>query len=200
VIEFIESNHHSPTERLNIVLGLAAAPDEESPFAELDALYRQLFSAIASVNVKNVLEILSVLFLAEFVEKSPRAIEHFLHHDPGAVRIILSDLHSAFGLPEEDEEPIRVFHASLIDFLLDRARSGDYHIDAKAAHASITKRLLESIMQDTGSPSFHKIFYIILTDLSELNNRFSRTARPLVSLSELGINTRASPGFLRIQP
>jgi hypothetical protein len=58
------------------------------------------------------------------------------------------------GLPEEDDGPIRIFHASLIDFLLDRARSGDYYIDINAAHASITRRLLKSITQETGCPSF----------------------------------------------
>ena len=176
VVEFIESPHHSPEERLNIVFGLAATPDEESPFAELDALYRQIFSAVANFNIKDILEALSIFFLvdAKCIEKSPRAIERFLSFSPGRVRIILSDLHSAVGLPEEDDGPIRVFHASLIDFLLDRARSGDYYIDVYAAHASITRRLIKSMMQRKGSPSFD-IILIYYSDIhpSELDHRFS---------------------------
>jgi len=65
VTEFIGSHHHSPAERLDIVFGLAATPDEELPFAELDALYHQMFSAVATVNVKDTLEVLSILFLAD---------------------------------------------------------------------------------------------------------------------------------------
>ena len=160
VVEFIESPHHSPEERLNIVFGLAATPDEESPFAELDALYRQIFSAVASFNVKDILEALSIFFLADsmIVKKSPRDIERFLSFSPGRVQIILSDLHSVIGLPEEDNGPIRVFHASLIDFLLDRARSGDFYIDAEAVHASITRRLFKSIMRGEGFISCRLIF------------------------------------------
>jgi len=173
VVEFIESPHHSPEERLNIVFGLAATSDEESPFAELDVLYRQIFSAVAKFNVKDTLEALSIYFLtdAECVEKSPRAIERFLSFSPGRVRIILSDLHSAVGLPEEDDGPIRVFHASLIDFLLDPARSGDYYIDVNAAHASITRRLIKSITQGKGSPSCHiMLIYYSDTHLSKLDH------------------------------
>ena len=176
VAEFIESPHHSPEERLNIVFGLAATPNEESPFMELDALYRQIFSAVANFNVKDTLEVLSIFFLVdtECIEKSPRAIERFLSFSPGRVRIILSDLHSTVGLPEEDDGPIRVFHASLIDFLLDPARSGDYYIDVKAAHASITRHLIKSIMQGKGSPLYHIILiYYSDTHLSKLDHRFS---------------------------
>ena len=176
VVEFIDSPHHSPEERLNIVFGLAAPPDEESPFAELDAFYRQIFSAVANFNVKDILEVLSILFLAdaECIEKSPRAIERFLSFSPGRVRIILSDLHSAVGLPEEDAGPIRVFHASLIDFLLDPARSGDYHIDVKVTHASITRRLIKSITQGKGSPSCHIILiYYSDTHLRKFDYPFS---------------------------
>lgn len=75
VIKFIKSHHHSPEERLDIVFELAATPDQESPFAELDSFYRQMFSAVATVN--DTLEVFSILFLAdaEYVENSPRAIE-----------------------------------------------------------------------------------------------------------------------------
>ena len=94
VVEFIES----PTP---IVFGLAASRDEESPFAELDALYRQIFTAVANFNLKDILEALSIFFLADAkcVKKSPRNIERFLPgpFSPGRVRITLSDLHSEIG-------------------------------------------------------------------------------------------------------
>ena len=81
--------------------GLAASRDEESPFAELDALYRQIFTAVANFNLKDILEALSIFFLADAkcVKKSPRNIERFLPgpFSPGRVRITLSDLHSEIG-------------------------------------------------------------------------------------------------------
>ncbi|KIM47081.1 hypothetical protein M413DRAFT_269136 [Hebeloma cylindrosporum] len=201
VIEFIESHHHSPEERLNIVFGLAPTPDKDTPFTELDALYRQIFHSVPNFNVKDILEVLAVFFLAdaECVEKSPRGIERFLSLSPGRVRILLGDLHSAVGLPEEDDGPIGVFHASLIDFLLDCTRSGEYYIDVKAAHASITRRLLMSIMEGKGFPSYHPIFmYYSDPYFSKLNHPFPRTARLLLSLSEVGLNPRAPPQSLRI--
>jgi len=174
VIEFIESRDHSPEERLNTVFRLPATPDEDSPFAELDALYHEILSSVANIKVKDMLETLSVLFLvdAECVEKSPRAIERFLSFSPGRVGIILSDLHSAFGLPEGGDGPIRVFHASLIDFLLDRTRSGNYYIDVNAAHASITRHLLKSIMQEKGAPWRVILIHYADINLSELDHRF----------------------------
>jgi hypothetical protein len=175
VVEFVESRRHSPEDRLNTVFGLAATPDKESPFAELDALYREIFSAVADFNVKDIIEVLSIFFLAdaECVEKSPRAIERFLSFTPGRVRVILSDLHSVVGLPEEDDGPIRVFHASLIDFLLDRAQSEVYRIDVKAAHASITRRLIKSIMQGKGSSCHIILICYSDTYLSEFDHPFS---------------------------
>jgi len=63
---------------------------------------------------------------------------------PGELQITLSDLHSiiAIPLPQGNDNGIRylrLFHASLGDFLLDKARSGRLFIDVQDAHAHFAR-------------------------------------------------------------
>ncbi|KDR67161.1 hypothetical protein GALMADRAFT_80093 [Galerina marginata CBS 339.88] len=59
VVKFISSSHHQPHLRLDIVLGLRPA-DRDMPFAELDALYRQILSSAEDHEL--VLHILALHF------------------------------------------------------------------------------------------------------------------------------------------
>ena len=148
VLKFIESPKHRPQDRLNIILGISGAEDD-SPFAELDALYRQIFSKV--IDVDKLRDVLSVILLATHVPKSQVAIEEFLSYSPGTVDILLSDLSSiiALPLPEEADRQleIKVLHASLTDFLYDRSRSVDMFVDVEAAHAFIAIRLMHRFKQ-----------------------------------------------------
>jgi len=84
---------------------LAATLDEESPYTELDALYRQMFSAVTTVNVKDILEIIFFFWWTPNTLKNP--------HVPGGplsdfLPIILSNPQYAVVLLEEDDGPIRL--------------------------------------------------------------------------------------------
>ncbi|KAK1233274.1 hypothetical protein PQX77_003566 [Marasmius sp. AFHP31] len=65
---------------------------------------------------------------AQMVPNSAIAIEEFLGLGQGEVTALLSGLHSILHIPEDRGEGVYVLHASFTDFLLDRNRSGDYHV------------------------------------------------------------------------
>jgi len=146
VLKFIESPKHRPQDRLNIIFGISAA-ENDAPFAELDALYLQIFSTV--IDTDKLRDVFSVILLATHIPKTQVAIEEFLSYSSGTVDILLSDLSSviALPLPEEADGQIQILHASLTDFLYDRSRSADMFINVEAAHALIAIRLMHRFKQ-----------------------------------------------------
>lgn len=148
VIKYIESRRHLPPDRLQIVLGLSD-PGNDTPFAELDALYNHILSSVFDVD--KVIK-LSMILIFWRSPKRPLMIEEFLFCRPGEIDIILSDLHSLIVLPplEEERGELHMSHASLGDFLRDRSRSGRFFIDGGVANAEILRLLLKHLIQDKG--------------------------------------------------
>ena len=142
VMKFVESPRHQPTERLNMILGLQPT-GTSMPFAELDALYIHIFSAVSDIEA--VIKVFEILLLFQPLSGRPiDEVEKFLCLIPGELQITLSDLHSiiAVPLPQGNDNVIRylrLFHASLGDFLLDKARSGRLFIDVQDAHAHFAR-------------------------------------------------------------
>ncbi|KAF9567431.1 hypothetical protein CPC08DRAFT_746953 [Agrocybe pediades] len=154
VMRFIEAYDHMPPERLRIIFSAAPVAGNESPFAELDALYLRIFSAVPTHNVENVLDIMSILLLTPGVEMTPSQLSDFLAYNPGEVYAILTALHSLIAIPSADDGPGRhlyTFHASLSDFLLDRSRSGLFYIDKPRAYAKLTKLSLKQFTSPNGT-------------------------------------------------
>lgn len=125
-----------------MILGLQPT-GSNMPFAELDALYRHIFLTVANIEaVINVFEVL--LLFKPLSHGSIDDVEKFLGLVPGELQITLSDLHSiiAVPLPQENANVIRhlrLFHASLGDFLFDKARSGRLFIDVQDAHTHFAR-------------------------------------------------------------
>jgi len=86
--------------------------------------------------------------------QTPAWIEKFLFYRPGEVDMILSDLHSIISVPPPDDgvTELRLFHASLPDFLLDRSRTKDFFLDQGAGYARLTGLALKHINNLTESP------------------------------------------------
>jgi hypothetical protein len=49
IMAYIESDNHSPKERLSVILGLSPKPGRDTPFDPLDALYMHIFSSVEDV-------------------------------------------------------------------------------------------------------------------------------------------------------
>jgi hypothetical protein len=118
-------------------------PRNDRPFAELDALYMGILSSVD--DIKATLRLLGVLILATNLDpKSPEVVGKFMFLDPGEVQSLLLDLASVIECMDKDTK-IRMLHASFPDFLLDRSRSEEYHIDSFLMHAEIAQLCLSHI-------------------------------------------------------
>ncbi|KAH9476239.1 hypothetical protein JR316_0011810 [Psilocybe cubensis] len=138
VMKYVDSHHHWPPDRLDIAFGLSMT-DDNTPLAELDRFYHHILSSVADIG--RVIDFFMFLLLVQFWTKTRNIVEDFLFLRRGELDIVLCDLHSLVSIPEPEDESteLRVFHASFPDFLLDRSRSGKFHLNAASASARIVR-------------------------------------------------------------
>ena len=139
VVKYVQSNRHSPMERLEVVLGLRSRYDSSLPFAELDALYTQIFSSVEEEDIELVYDILALMMIPQ-ASTNVNDMEKFLSLSPGRILLLFANLSSIISCPPDylesrddsychiHERPreylgLSFLHASLPDFLLDEARS-----------------------------------------------------------------------------
>jgi hypothetical protein len=157
VVKYVNSHRHWPPDRLKIIFG-RSAPGQETPFAELDSLYRLVLSSVADTKILQ--DFLMFLVLRPFwqhdglwVKQTTALIEKFLFYRPGEIDMILTDLHSIISVPPPNRfRELRFFHASLPEFLLDRSRSMDLFLDHGAGYAKLTGLAVKHINNPTESP------------------------------------------------
>lgn len=144
VLKYLDSPGHSPTRRLDVVIGLLPVGGD-SPYKQLDALYTHLFSCVKDIS--GALQIIGFLLLMREGQPTPEFLECLLGLDQGHVHLCLSELHSILDIPPPTahNKPIRIFHASLSDFLVDKLRSRDYYLDGMLIHAAISQYCLPRI-------------------------------------------------------
>ena len=161
-MKYLDVFTHWPPDRLDVIFGLSTSRDG-TPFSELDIFYDHILSSVSKV--EKIIEILSFLLLVQFWNKTKMVVEDFLLLRRGEVDIVLSDIHSLVSVPTSDNESgeLRIFHASLPDFLLDRSRSGRFYLDKGEASTKITRycmihfKLSSSLLTGANS-SLHGIF------------------------------------------
>ena len=146
-MKFVQSSPcHRPTERLDIIFGLQT-PGSQAPFAKLDTLYNFIFASVD--NIEAVLDVFMFLLLLksgpEFLKDRISVVEAFWGYQPGDLQIILAGMHSVIFVPSSSQDNLRIYHASLGDFLCDKSRSGRFFIDPPEAHARMAKRSVEYV-------------------------------------------------------
>ncbi|KAF8150971.1 hypothetical protein B0H34DRAFT_158451 [Crassisporium funariophilum] len=158
VINYVDSARHEPDERLKIIFGIKPA-GKETPFAELDALYKHIFSCVE--NLEKVLEVLGSLLIWNDVYEdfiwptTPKFVEIMLCLPPGEIAVLFGDLCSIVYIPVERYQPdIRILHASLWDFLLDESRSGRFHIHKGRARTCLALYSLRHVEEHIRDPDF----------------------------------------------
>jgi hypothetical protein len=156
VAKYVNSHRHWPPDRLGFIFG-QSEPGEETPFSELDRLYRFILLSVA--DIKKVKDLLMFLVLQPFqgsplLRNTATLIQDFLFYRAGEIDMILTDLHSIIYVPPPGDEfrELRFFHASLPDFLLDRSRSMDLFLDQGAAYAKLTGLAVKHINNPIKSP------------------------------------------------
>jgi len=148
IIRYISSPRHNPTHRLDVVLRLRPLSGE-SPFAQLDALYKYILFSCEDVEL--ALRIIGMCLLLTqtvivpwdrgpygrpFKITTPANTEIILGLHPGDVQRGLEDLGSLIEYKGDDIQP-RVLHASLFDFLSDPTRFSDLPFNLAAIHTDL---------------------------------------------------------------
>jgi hypothetical protein len=143
VVKFVKSPRRRPDEQLKIIFGIGGT-GKHTPFSELDALYLHIFSMVD--DLPRVLEIMSCLYFLDYSNPSVDNIEKMLFYTRGDVHLILIDLHSILDVPDiTSDRSLRVFHASLQDFLMDPNRSGTSFLDESIARARLAQCFMRHI-------------------------------------------------------
>ncbi len=122
VIKFCSMLDLHPEQQLNIGHGLRPR-GALTPFAQLDALYRHIFSQVRDI------EVTSLILAINILNESPKSlinIAHFLGMETADIYVALASLQSVVDCRTNDY--IQFLHASLPDFLLDKERSLEYYI------------------------------------------------------------------------
>ena len=143
VVRFVESNHHRPSARLNIILGISP-PGTLNPFAEMDALYNHIFSSVD--NIQLTLRVLSLYLASSFFAnrlcRNSMSPELFLSLEQGDIQLALINLSSIVSY-DESSGVLRILHASLVDFLSDKRRSTIYYIDMPSTCIEFSRRMFQ---------------------------------------------------------
>ncbi|KAE9405879.1 hypothetical protein BT96DRAFT_915834 [Gymnopus androsaceus JB14] len=171
VIKYVGDYDGFPIERLEIILKITLPDDFDSPYPDLDLLYMQILSVCPKTAlffdvIAHILRPADTFFDNRFERtSSSRIIEGLFFLPKGKVWALLSRLHSVLFIPENDHGNITVRHASFIDFLTDRRRSGKYFIntDIQERHERVLFYLLKII------PRSHFESGRILTALNEVD-------------------------------
>ena len=142
MIRYIESRRHQPEDRLKTVLELRSS-QEDAPFAALDTLYLQIFSSVDKTQIDNVLKALSALILLKNYEVDRLAsLEKLFGHRYGELEGVMGDVVALVDIPTKRRLPVKIYHASLPDFLLDPSRSRDFFLDPPRAYANLALQYL----------------------------------------------------------
>ena len=142
VIRFIESGHHKPNERLQLLLSETNSTLYEG-HAGIDSLYSQIllyaFSDICeSKDFADIRQVLGAIALA-FNPLSRMDLSTILGVSVSLIATTLRHLHSVILVPSDENKEIRVFHKSFPDFLQDNKRctNDKLHINPETYHSEM---------------------------------------------------------------
>jgi hypothetical protein len=157
LVRFIESQHHEPNERLQLVLSEVGSTTHEGR-AGIDSLYSHIllhaFSDIhESVVFDNTRHVLGAIILA-FNPLSRKALSTILGLSTTLISTTLRHLHSIILVPADETKEIRVFHKSFPDYLQDDTRCTDvrFYVDSETHHGEMTLSCFKLVKNLRGNP------------------------------------------------
>ncbi|KAJ3986252.1 hypothetical protein F5890DRAFT_1641052 [Lentinula detonsa] len=154
VLKYIGDYHGLPTQRLEIILNITVPDGFASPYPDLDLLYMQILSAVQDEDKDIFLDIMAhllkpgALYDIFYNKKDAFSIEGLFFLPKGKVQVLFFALHSVLVIPKNDRENITIPHASFVEFLTDKKRSGKYYVDIgpEAQHERIALYLIKRLV------------------------------------------------------
>ncbi|ESK86868.1 nwd2 [Moniliophthora roreri MCA 2997] len=192
VIKYIDTRDELPQDRLKTILMIQADGISDSPYYDLDLLYRQILSTCSRWD--RVYPILRVLVTPHFslhslplspfessaircsILRSKLTVAKLLKLRAGDLETILSRLHSVIHIPEDEDKDIHILHASFTEFLLDSTRSGEYYTPklSKTEYCELTGVLLLRTLSAYVPYHYYPSFIPWKSDTVVIQNRWER--------------------------
>jgi len=147
VIRFVDEDRKSPPAQLKLVLdickSLDASQHKTNPFALLDQLYAHVLQSCDEID--RVLSFLGTIFFLDGYAPTPVLLESLVSINFEDITLLLWDLHSIIHIPVSRKSPIYFYHASFRDYLVDRHRSKDLHIDEHSVQSFLLKTCMRHL-------------------------------------------------------
>ena len=179
VVKFVGSKYHDPTKRLDLIISKSQGAAHERgvdflytqilelAFQEADPGDHELYSTIRNV-VGAVLLALHPL--------SRKTLSGLLRNcgTSSDISVTLRFLHSLLNIPDSEDEPIRVFHKSLPDFLTDRTRCKDdrFFVDPAVHRQKILFSCLDLMKKRLRKNICDLEDYAVLDEVEDLSDRW----------------------------
>lgn len=147
---FIASAFDNPEDRLGLLVGMPESTSHEGP-SGVDSLYTRIFEEHSTLytpqfngSLQRLRLILGAVIFA-FNPLSRESLAKLLGLKLSDVSTSLRPLHSVLLVPDSDKVPIRIFHRSFPDYLMDpeRCTNPSFRLDTKDQHAKMTLCCLE---------------------------------------------------------
>ena len=176
VVKFIASQGDSPTERLSLVTSLPQRTIEEGK-SGVDQLYtkvlQQAFNGVSTDNSPRNLHFQTVVgtILLLFNPLPIKSLSELLGCNIPHIRTTIRSLHSLLLVPDSNEDPIRIFHKSLPDFLMDSDRCWDrrFYVEPAGHHLEILLRCLRLMEKRLKKNICNLEDYAILSEVKDLH-------------------------------
>ncbi|KAF9521545.1 hypothetical protein CPB83DRAFT_865421 [Crepidotus variabilis] len=127
-MKHIRNPKYLPHRRLQDILDLSTKC-KDHPFTILDSLYTFIFSRVEGEDVKTISRFFSLLLVIQSqnsdgsLRPAIGKLEEFLVLEPGELVLALDPFLSLLSLPDDPAKDLKIYHASLFDFLSDSNRS-----------------------------------------------------------------------------
>ena len=182
-VKFVASLHHQPPNRLAILVSL---PQNTARKGEsgIDSLYAEILKhAYHDIGPDNqnpdnqevyrrFRSVVGAVLLA-FNPLSIKSLSYLLHdfNTPSDISTALNSLHLLLLIPDNIEDPIRVFHKSFPDFLMDPRRCQDtqFFVDPSVHHVEIFLSCLHLMEERLKRNICDSDDYVDLSSLKDLS-------------------------------
>ena len=175
VVKFIASKHHTPTERLALIVSPPQSATYEGRLG-VDLLYTQVLEqAFCDVEVDEefypcLRSVLGAVLLI-FNPLPMKALSTLLRKSD--ISAALRSLHSLLLIPDSQVDPIRVFHKSFPDFLMDprRCKEERFFINPSVHHEEILFSCLKLMKEKLKKNICNLDDYVILKKVGDISTR-----------------------------
>jgi hypothetical protein len=176
VVKYVALVHRTPTEQLERIISLPQSTAYEGR-SGTDLLYTQILEQAAAdmgadeddKEIHSRFKAVVGAILLVFNPLSVRALSDLLRMKN--ISTTLRSLHSLLLIPENPEDPIRIFHKSLPDFLMDpsRCKNERFFVDPPIQHTEILLSCLKLMRERLKRNICNLDDHAVLREVQDLN-------------------------------